>query len=76
MSDNQDDDVLFNLEFQIEDDKTDNITIRENDDIEEVVDKFCQDNDYGDNIKKIIMNQIVAALDQNIEDCKNIFFIV
>ena len=70
MSDNQDDDIIVNLEFQIEDDRTDNIIIRENDDIEEVVEKFCSDHNYGDNIRRIIMNQIVAAVNQDIENCK------
>ncbi len=64
--------ILFNLEIQLEDDKTANIIIRDNDDIEEVVDKFCEENEYGENIKKVIMNQIVVALDQNIEECKDL----
>ncbi len=72
MSDN---DILFNLELQLEEDKIANIIVRENDDIEEVVDKFILDNNYDESLKKVIMDQILHVLDNNIEDCKKVLVI-
>lgn len=65
---NQVDDILFNLELQTEDDKTANLIIRENDDIESVVDNFCISHNYDSDVKNVIMAQIMQAIDQNIED--------
>jgi hypothetical protein len=65
----EDEDILFNLELQIDEDKTANLIIRENDDVENVVTEFCDEHNYDDNVKNVIMNQIMQALDQNIENC-------
>jgi uncharacterized protein YciU (UPF0263 family) len=76
MSDNlnENDDILFNLELQLEEDRTANIVVRENDDIEEVVEKFIQENNYDESLKQVIMDQILNVLENNIEDCKKIKF--
>jgi hypothetical protein len=68
MDDNQEQ-ILFNLEIQLEDEQTANIIIRENDDIDELVDKFCEEHQFEDNIKQAIMNQISETIDKNIEEC-------
>ena len=68
---NNSEDILLNLEIQLDDLKTAQIVIRDNDDIEDVVDKFCFEHNYSHSIKQIIMNQLVASLDNNIEECNN-----
>ena len=70
MSQGESDDIMFNLELQLEEDKVEHLIIRENDDIDIVVTEFCESRNYDENIRSVIMNQIVSALDQNIEDCK------
>ncbi len=61
--------VLFNLELQLDDDNTANIVIRENDNIDEVVDKFCEEHELDESVKQVIMDQVVDSLDQNIQAC-------
>lgn len=68
---NENDDILFNLEILLEEDRTANIVVRENDDIEEVVENFIEKNNYDKNLKQVIMDQILNVLENNIEDCKN-----
>lgn len=68
---NENDDILFNLEILLEEDRTANIVVRENDDIEEVVENFIKKNNYDKNLKQVIMDQILNVLENNIEDCKN-----
>jgi hypothetical protein len=63
-------DVLLNLELQIEDDVTTCITIRENDDIDEIVDSFCEEHGYDEEVRKLIMDQLIEALNNNIQQCK------
>jgi len=69
MSQGESDDIMFNLELQLEEDKVEHLIIRENDDIDKIVLDFCNLRNYDENIRSVIMNQIVSALDQNIEDC-------
>lgn len=75
MENNDKDDILLNLELQIEDDKTAFIQIKEDDDIEEVVNRFCETNHYNEDVKGIIMNQLIEALSNNIDKSnkKNFF---
>jgi hypothetical protein len=68
-SSEEEEEILFNLELQIDEDKTANLVIRENDDIEKVVNDFCEEHNYDENVKNVIMSQIMQSLDQNIEDC-------
>ena len=68
---NENDDILFNLEILLEEDRSANIVVRENDDIEEVVENFIKKNNYDKNLKQVIMDQILNVLENNIEDCKN-----
>jgi hypothetical protein len=66
-------DVLLNLELQIEDDKTAFIQIKDDDDIEEVVNHFCSSNNYNEDIKNVIMTQLIEALSKNIDKSKLLF---
>jgi hypothetical protein len=68
-SSREEEEILFNLELQIDEDRTANLVIRENDDIEKVVNDFCEEHNYDENVKNVIMSQIMQSLDQNIEDC-------
>ena len=61
-------DTLLNLELQISEDRTDVIKIRENDDANEVVDKFCEKYGYGSKVKNMIMERLVDALNTNITE--------
>jgi hypothetical protein len=61
-------DTLLNLELQISEDKTDILKIRENDDTNEVVDKFCSKYGYGKKVKNMIMERLVEALNSNISE--------
>jgi hypothetical protein len=67
------DDILFNLELQLDENRTAKIIVRENDDVEEVVNKFCEENKFDETVKQVIMDQIVQVLDNNIEE-RIIFF--
>ncbi len=62
-------DTLLNLELQISEDKSDIIKIRENDDVNEVVDTFCKKYNYGKKVKNMIMERLIDALNNNIGDC-------
>jgi hypothetical protein len=61
-------DTLLNLELQISEDRTDVIKIRENDDVNEVVDCFCEKYGYGSKVKNMIMERLVEALNSNITE--------
>jgi hypothetical protein len=63
-------DILYNLELELDEENTINIVIRENDDIEEVIDKFCEVHGYDDEIKQIIMNNLMECIDNDIDKCK------
>jgi hypothetical protein len=64
-------DTLLNLELQISEDRTDIIKIRENDDANEVVDRFCEKYGYGAKVKNMIMERLVEALNSNITESNN-----
>lgn len=66
----EDENIIFNLEIQIDDDNTATITIKENDDIEEVVDSFCTEYNLSHNIKQMIIQQVLDSIDTNITECK------
>jgi hypothetical protein len=75
MEKKQEADILYNLELQLDEEKTINIVIRENDDIEEVINKFCKDHNYNEEIQQIIMNHLVESIDNDIDKCKKISLI-
>ncbi len=62
--------ILYNLELQIDEDRTISIVLRENDDIEDVINKFCEEQDYNEDIKQTIMSHLVDCIDNDIDKCK------
>ncbi len=62
-------DILYTLDLELDEENTINIEIRENDDIEEVINKFCEEHGYDEEIKQIIMNHLVECIDNDINKC-------
>ena len=59
--------VLIELKFQITDNKIECIQIYEEDDIEEVVNKFCVEKKFKQKVKDFIMTEIDKNMDENIQ---------
>jgi hypothetical protein len=62
---------LLSLDIQLDENRIAEIIIKEGDDIEQVVEKFCADHDFDENIKDVIMDQLREKLNSNIEECIN-----
>jgi hypothetical protein len=62
--------VMLNIEIQVSDEESDNIVIREDDDIDKVVNDFCLKHKLNSNIKKVIMEQLMDSLCKHISECK------
>lgn len=65
--------ALLNLELMIDDNQTAIISIKESDDVEEVINTFCGKHNFPDSIKGVIMTQLMEALNSNIDECNTIY---
>jgi len=59
-------DILYTLDIELDEENTINIQIREDEDIEEVINKFCEEHGYDEEIKQIIMNHLLECIDNDI----------
>ena len=64
MTDNQN--PLVRLELQLTDQEFNIIEIKDDDDIEIIIEEYCKDKGFNTRIKDFIMEQIVVKMDENI----------
>ena len=60
---------LINIDIQLTDDETANLTIYEDDVIDQKVQEFCKENNLGPSVKELITNQVMEQLQNQINQC-------
>lgn len=74
--DSGDDNILLSIDIQLTEDETGTLEIRENEDIEEKVNEFCNKYNMSSNLKKILNAQVMEHLEHQINQCMILLLIL
>lgn len=69
--DSSEDNILLSIDIQLTEDETATLEIKENEDIEDKVNEFCEQYHMSSNLKKILNEQVMEHLEYQINQCND-----